>query len=109
MRKVLEARAAEIRLAELVCLDHRTHRAVEHEDAFGGSRAQGSGGVGMGRGFLVTWHGLMILGRLVMRGLDPRIQERAGDNELKLPLSSSQNGSRHMERMAPGCADQVRA
>ena len=34
-RVIGEARAAEFRVGELEALDHRAHRAVEHENAFG--------------------------------------------------------------------------
>ena len=34
LRVILETLAAEIRLGQLVPLDHRAHRAIEHEDPF---------------------------------------------------------------------------
>jgi hypothetical protein len=39
-RVVGEARAAEVRLGELVALDHRAHRAIEDQDAAGEQLAQ---------------------------------------------------------------------
>ncbi len=48
--KSLKRSPAEVRLAELVRLDHRAHGAVEHENAFGGGRAEQGGGVGFGDG-----------------------------------------------------------
>jgi hypothetical protein len=37
---VLETRAAEIFFGELSLLDHRAHRAVEHDDAFAQERSE---------------------------------------------------------------------
>jgi len=51
LRVIAEALTAEIRLAELVALDHRAHRAVEDGDALrqdGGQRL-GAGVVAAGR------------------------------------------------------------
>ncbi len=42
--KILETFAAERRFVELQSLDHGAHRAVEHEDAFAGKRAELIGG-----------------------------------------------------------------
>ena len=41
LRVILEALAAEVRLGQLVALDHRAHRAVEDEDPPGQQGAQG--------------------------------------------------------------------
>ena len=44
-RVILETRPAKFRVGELQPLNHRTHRAVEHEDAFGRRLAQSLFGV----------------------------------------------------------------
>ena len=62
LRVILEALAAEVRLRQLVALDHRAHRAVEDEDARGEraierARRREAGGRAIGRsviGHVVT-------------------------------------------------------
>jgi len=48
---VAQALAAEVRLLQAECLDHRTHRPVQDGDALAEERAER----GEGRGFLGSW------------------------------------------------------
>ena len=45
LRMILEPLAAEIRLGQLVPLDHGAHRAIEHEDPFGEQPLESVGSV----------------------------------------------------------------
>jgi len=52
LRVVEEALAAVVRLAQLLLLDHRAHRAIQDQDAFGEKLAEFGAAVGLHGGVL---------------------------------------------------------